>query len=201
MTPGLTAAGAGMRIRGGIAAVLAAVDPVLWVVTAGHGGRRGGLVATFVSEASIVPEAPRVAVGLACQHHTRDLVEASGAFALHLLGEDLLDWVWRFGLASGREVEKLAGLETRTAATGAPILAGALGWLDCRVEARVDAGDRTIYLAAVEAGALEEGGDPLTVKRMLALAPPERSREMEGLLARDIEVDRKAIRAWRACRP
>ena len=51
--------------------------------TAGAGADRGGLIATFVSQASIVPDLPRVLVGLGKRHHTRGLVEASGAFGLH----------------------------------------------------------------------------------------------------------------------
>jgi flavin reductase (DIM6/NTAB) family NADH-FMN oxidoreductase RutF len=182
----------------GAAAVLARVDPVLWVVTAAAGGRRGALISTFVSEASVVPEIPRVVVGLARQHHTWSLVEASGAFGLHLFDEARIDWVWRFGLASGRDSDKLIGLETRTAATGAPILAGALGWLDCRVEGRLDTGDRTVYLAAVAAGELESAAPPITVRRMLALAPAEHRRELDRQLGRDAQVDREAILRWRA---
>src|SRR3712207_6985322 len=56
------------------------------------GGRRGGLIATFVNQASITPRYPRVVVGLARQHHTWELVEAAGSFVLHLLGEEHLDW-------------------------------------------------------------------------------------------------------------
>src|SRR5437764_15260882 len=115
--------------------LFACLDPPLWLVTAAADGRRGGLIATFVSEASIAPDLPRVLVGLARQHHTWELVEASGAFALHLLGEDRLDWVWRFGLQSGRSRDKFEGLEAGAAATGSPVLEGAVGWLDCRVEA------------------------------------------------------------------
>lgn len=182
----------------GAAAVLARVDPVLWVVTAAAGGRRGGLISTFVSEASVVPEIPRVVVGLARQHHTWSLVEASGAFGLHLFDEARIDWVWRFGLVSGRDSDKLVGLETRTAVTGTPILAGALGWLDCRVEGRLDTGDRTVYLAAVAAGELESTAPPITVRRMLALAPAEHRRQLDRQLERDAQVDREAILRWRA---
>src|SRR5438132_14408610 len=108
------------------------IDRELWLVTSSDGDRRGGLIATFVSQASIVPSLPRMIVGVAKQHHTWGLIEASGAFALHLIGEEQLDWVWRFGLRSGREHDKLDGLATRTGASGAPILAEAPGWLDCR---------------------------------------------------------------------
>src|SRR5258708_6417143 len=99
------------------------LDPVLWIVTARAENRRGGLVATFVNQASLcplwprgdgpaatAPEAPRVLVGVARQHHTWELIEASGAFALHLLGEEHTEWVARFGLPSGREGDKLDGL-------------------------------------------------------------------------------------------
>jgi flavin reductase (DIM6/NTAB) family NADH-FMN oxidoreductase RutF len=179
------------------AALFAQLDRELWLLTAAAGGRRGGLIATFVSQASLVPELPRVLVGVAQQHHTWGLVEASSAFALHLLGEEHLDWVWRFGLQSGRDIDKLEGYHVLTAVTGSPLLAEAPGWLDCRVEARLDTGDRTVYLAEVVAARQNRPGPPLTVKRLLQLAPPDRLRELREQIARDSAIDAAAIRAWR----
>jgi flavin reductase (DIM6/NTAB) family NADH-FMN oxidoreductase RutF len=176
------------------------VDRELWLLTAQAGGRRGGLIATFVSEASIADDLPRVAVGLAQQHYTCQLVEGSGAFALHLLGENHIDWVWRFGLHSGRDADKFQGLAVRAAATGSPILPDAVGWLDCRVEGRFNTGDRTIYLAEVVQSEATNHAAPLAMKRLLQLAPPERLREMKRQRQRDAVVDAEAIRAWRAAR-
>src|SRR5438105_6132875 len=93
--------------------LFARLDREIWLVTSQADGRRGGLIATFVNQASIVPDMPRVVVGLAKQHHTWELVQASGVFALHLLGQRHLEWVWRFGLSSGRQGDKFAGLEAR----------------------------------------------------------------------------------------
>jgi flavin reductase (DIM6/NTAB) family NADH-FMN oxidoreductase RutF len=179
------------------ASLFAQLDRELWLLTAAAAGRRGGLIATFVSQASLVPELPRVLVGLAKQHHTWELVEGSGAFALHLLDEPHLDWVWRFGLRSGRDGDKLDGLAVQAGMTGSPLLAEAPGWLDCRVEARLDTGDRTVYLAEVVDARLSRPGEPLTVKRLLQLAPPEYLRELKHQVARDSGVDAAAIRAWR----
>src|SRR5438874_504064 len=123
--------------------ILDRLDRELWLVTAQAVGRRGGLIATFVTSASIVPEMPRVLVGLARQHHTWGLVEESGALALHLLGVEHLDWVWRFGLQSGRDGDKFGGLAVETTPAGSPLLVDALAWLDCKVEARLETGDRT----------------------------------------------------------
>src|SRR6185295_15020482 len=93
-----------------ISNILRLIDRELWLVTAEHQGRRGGLIATFVSNASIVPEAPRMIVGIAKQHHTHGLIEASGAFTLHLLDESHIELVWRFGLKTGRDADKFADL-------------------------------------------------------------------------------------------
>jgi flavin reductase (DIM6/NTAB) family NADH-FMN oxidoreductase RutF len=181
----------------GIASVFAQLSPALWLVTAAAGPRRGGLVATFVSPASIVPELPRVLVGVAKQHYTWGLIEAAGTFALHLVAEDQLDWVWRFGLASGREADKLEGLAWRPLPTGAPHLTEAPGWLSCRVEGRLDTGDRSVYLAEVLDGDLTRPGPPLTLKRLLQLAPAGRLRELKDGMTRDAAVDEAAIRAFR----
>lgn len=178
--------------------VFAHTDRELWLVTARGEGRQGGLIATFVCNASLPPELPRVLAAIARQHHTWQLIEASGAFALHLIGEAELDWVWRFGIHSGRDVDKLTGLNTRTGASGSPLLTDALGWLDCRVEARFDTGDRTAYLAQVIDAQLIRREPPLTMQRLLQLAPPDKLRTLKELRQRDSAIDAAAIAAWRA---
>jgi flavin reductase (DIM6/NTAB) family NADH-FMN oxidoreductase RutF len=180
--------------------LFARLDRELWLVTAQAGARRGGLIATFVNQASIVPELPRVVVGIAKQHHTWELIEASRAFAVHQLGERHLEWVWRFGLTSGRDGDKFTGLATRQGATNSPLLDEALGWLDCKVEASCDTGDRTLYLAEVvdSQGISDEA--PLTLKRMLQLAPADKRAELKRQMQRDGVIDTAAIRTWRRTR-
>jgi flavin reductase (DIM6/NTAB) family NADH-FMN oxidoreductase RutF len=173
------------------------LDRELWVVTAQSGARRGGLIATFVSQASIVPELPRMIVGIAQHHHTWHLIEASGAFALHLLAESQLDWVWRFGLQSGHDVDKLAGLEVQAGLSGAPILTAAPGWLDCRVEARLDTGDRTVYLAEVVDAQGPAEVTLLTVSRLRQTIPDDRRSTLLEQMSRDSAIDAAAIAAWR----
>lgn len=172
-------------------------DRELWIVTAAHGERRGGLVATFVCRASLVDSLPRVLAALAKQHHTRQLVEASGCFGLHLFSAKQIDWVWHFGIASGHQVDKLAGWACETAVTGAPLLSEAIGWLDCRVESRMDTGDRTVYVAEVVAARRNRSEPPLTARELLRLAPPDRRGELDELRKRDSEIDAQAITAWR----
>src|SRR5947208_228530 len=103
------------------------VDREVWVVTSAHAGERGGLLATFVSPISIVPELPRLAVALSKLHHTWKLVEAAGVFAVHLLTLEQADLAWRFGTQSGRDADKFANLTCGTGVTGSPILSDAKG--------------------------------------------------------------------------
>jgi len=177
--------------------LFARLDREIWLLTSQADGRRGGLIATFVNQASIVPEMPRVVVGLAKQHHTWELVQASGVFALHLLGQRHLEWVWRFGLSSARREDKFAGLEARPGVTNCPLLPDALGWLECRVEAALDTGDRTVYLAEVIDGRVVSDDPPLTVARMLQLAPADKLADLKRQMNEDAAVDAAAIRRWR----
>jgi flavin reductase (DIM6/NTAB) family NADH-FMN oxidoreductase RutF len=179
------------------ATLIAWIDREIWLVTAQADCRRSGLIATFVNPASIVAELPRMVVGLARSQYTWELVEASNAFALHLLGEQHLDWVWRFGLQSGRDSDKLAGLEWAAGRTGSPILKDAIGWMDCRVEARQHAGDRTLYLAEVVESRVTHFGPPLTEKGLLQLAPSHCLAEMKRQRHLDSLSDAEAIQQWR----
>jgi flavin reductase (DIM6/NTAB) family NADH-FMN oxidoreductase RutF len=183
-----------------IAAIFAHLDRELWIVTARAGERRSGLIATFVSQASIAPEMPRVVIGLGHRHFTTGLIKASGAFALHLIGDDQLDWVWRFGLQHGDAVDKLAGLNVTPSASGSPVLVDAQCSLECRVEDAFDIGDRALILAEVVHGRIHRAGTPLTMKRLLELAPAEQLRALKDDLLRDATGDADAITAWRSSR-
>ncbi len=179
------------------ATLFAWMDREIWLVTAQTAGKRGGLIATSINQASIVPDLPRVSVVIAKQHHTWDLIEASGVFALHLLAANNLDLVWRFGLESGRTVDKFDGVEAKTSAMGNPLVAGTIGWLDCRVEARLDIGDRTVYVADVVEGEVTHFAPPLMTTRLMELASPSQLTRLQRDRHLDGYRDTDAILAWR----
>jgi flavin reductase (DIM6/NTAB) family NADH-FMN oxidoreductase RutF len=178
-------------------------DPPLWLVTAAEsaepGSRRGGCIATHAARASIVKHLPRMVVGIARQHHTWRMIEASNRFALQLFPPSAIELVWRFGLASGKDVDKFADLPEARTPLGNPRVDGTIAWLDCRVENRMNTGDRTVYLAEVTGGGvLDPGSAPLTATQLMALAPPDKRIGLDQLYARDGAVDAAAITAWRA---
>lgn len=150
------------------------------IVTAVAGDRRSGQVAVSAHGASIVPQRPRLTIGLWKGNFTRELVEQAQAFALHLLRDDQDQLVYDLGLQSGRSVDKLAGLDFETGVTGAPLLQDCLAVFECRVVNQMDAGDHTIFLADVVNSVARSQGAPMWWRDLRARMPAERRLEWEA---------------------
>lgn len=103
------------------------------LVTSAHGGRRNVMAAAWSMPVEFTP--PRVAVVIDKSTFTRELVLASGTFALNLPGRALADVAYTVGSTSGRDEDKFArlGLASFEGATaGLPLLTDCVAWLECR---------------------------------------------------------------------
>ena len=129
------------------------------LVTSAHGGRRNIMAAAWSMPVEFTP--PRVAVVIDKHTLTRELVAASGAFALCLPGPSLADLTFAVGSESGREVDKFArhGLATtRGPVLGLPLLEdGCAAWMECRLipEAHTEDAYDTCFAEVVAAAADE----------------------------------------------
>ena len=137
-----------------VPALLDRLDTTACVVTTAHEGRLGGCLVTYLTPASITAARPRLVVLTSHENVTHELLERSGVLAVHPLARGQEEWVRHFGFQSGREVDKFAGLSWQPGATGAPLLAGALGWVEGRVLDSMDCGDHTARLVEPLAAAL-----------------------------------------------
>jgi flavin reductase (DIM6/NTAB) family NADH-FMN oxidoreductase RutF len=137
--------------------VLSRLATGVTVVTAAEpGGEARGLTASAVAAVSLDP--PLVLACVDRSADTHDCIERAGAFAVNILqaGDEAL--ATRF--ADGPTATKFVGVAHRPEVTGAPVLARALGWADCRLWASYDGGDHTIFVGEVVAG--DAGaGEPL----------------------------------------
>jgi flavin reductase len=122
------------------------------------------MTANAVSSVSLDP--PLVLVCVERSAVMAGEVAASGRFALSFLAADQAELSDRFADPARPEgQEQFDGVEVRTAVTGAPILEGALGWLDCRVWASYDGGDHEIVVGEVLALDVGPADDPLLYYR------------------------------------
>lgn len=71
----------------------------------------------------------------------------SKCFTVNILTEEQQDLSSRFAKSGG---DKFEGVARRTCHVGAPILDGALAYIECRIVATHDAGDHVIHVGQVE---------------------------------------------------
>jgi flavin reductase (DIM6/NTAB) family NADH-FMN oxidoreductase RutF len=104
------------------------------LVTSAHAGAVNVMAAAWSMPVDFSPA--KVAVVIDRNTLTRELVQASGEFCLNLPSRRQAAMTVAVGSASGRESNKFAEHGITTFAgekTGAPLLEGCLGWLECRV--------------------------------------------------------------------
>ena len=85
------------------------------------------------------------------------LIEEAGAFGVSILGARQMFLADRFAGRGPLVNRQFGGAPYFVTATGAPLLRGALAWLDCAVAERHTAGDHELYLGLVLAAG---EGDP-----------------------------------------
>ena len=127
------------------------------VVTVDLEGERLGL--TVASLVSLALEPPLVGISIARQAALHELLRAAGGFAVSLLAAGQLELARHFA----RGIPPIVlwrGIEVR-AGRRAPLLEGAVGWLECAVAAEHEAGDHTFFIGRVEQAESGESGDAL----------------------------------------
>ncbi|SFQ09013.1 3-hydroxy-9,10-secoandrosta-1,3,5(10)-triene-9,17-dione monooxygenase reductase component [Amycolatopsis arida] len=123
------------------------------VITAHDGTRPVGFACQSFAALSLDP--PLVLFCPARTSRTWPIIEGVGRFAVNVLAADQRAVSGVFG---ARGEDKFAAVAWRAAASGAPLLDGALTWLDCAVEAVHEAGDHFVVVGRVlELGEIRDG--------------------------------------------
>jgi flavin reductase (DIM6/NTAB) family NADH-FMN oxidoreductase RutF len=123
-----------------------------YVVGVADGERRNAFTAAWLMQVSFDPLL--LALSVNPGHASFPLLVGGGGFAVSVLSRDQLELARHFGTRSGRETDKLARVSWRAGSNGAPILAGAVAFLECRLTGRTPAGDHEIVIARPVAGEL-----------------------------------------------
>jgi flavin reductase (DIM6/NTAB) family NADH-FMN oxidoreductase RutF len=122
------------------------------VTTEGADHEPHGLTATAFCAVSLEP--PLVLVCIDKKAISYPHFEPAGIFAVNFLGADQEHLSQHFATHGG---EKFKDLEWKRGDIGAPLLAGTIGHVECRIVGAYDAGDHTIYLGQVESATAGDG--------------------------------------------
>jgi 3-hydroxy-9,10-secoandrosta-1,3,5(10)-triene-9,17-dione monooxygenase reductase component len=102
---------------------------------------------TCQSFVSLSIDPPFVAVAPARTSTSWPRIARAGTFCVNVLGDHQEDLCRGFAVSGGNKFE---GVEWHPApVTGAPVIAGSLAWVDCRVELVHDAGDHELIIGKV----------------------------------------------------
>ncbi|KNB52241.1 flavin reductase family protein [Streptomyces caatingaensis] len=127
------------------------------VVTAARGGRPAGFTATSLT--SVAAESPLVSFGIGTGSSSRPVVAEAGFVGVRIRAERQRELAATF--ARGGAGRFAPPTRWTAGPEGVPLLKGVLGWLVCRVAARVPAGDHRVVLAEAVAGEVAEADRPL----------------------------------------
>lgn len=181
--------------------IFRSLDRELWVVTSATQNGRGGLLATWVSQASLNPNRPVILAGLAPNHHTTRLVRESGKLAVHLLDADQTDIAWNFCRDSGKQRDKLANVELASHTDSTPILARCHSYLLGQVFACVETGERTYLWADILQAEKFSQSAPLCEKQFLQGCDDEQIRILKADKQGDIALQTTLEEEFRASIP
>lgn len=116
------------------------------VVTVDAGGQRLGLTVSSLVSLSLEP--PLVGFAVSREAAMHELLREAGGCAVSLLAAGQ-DWLAQHFARGVPPIAMWHGVGTEPGASGAPLLVGALGWLECALRDEVAAGTHTFFVCDV----------------------------------------------------
>jgi flavin reductase (DIM6/NTAB) family NADH-FMN oxidoreductase RutF len=128
------------------------------VVTVDAQGEKLGLTVGTLVGLSLDPAL--VGISIAREAALHELLRSAGGFAVNLLaaGQEAVAQHFARGVPP---IAHWHGIAHREGSAGAPLLEGALGWLECRTWAEYNAGDHTLFAGEVLSCELGAPAPPL----------------------------------------
>lgn len=127
------------------------------ISTFNHANHPLGITVNSFTSVSLRPPL----VSFAIDHRATVLphFRAAKTFAVNVLAQDQIDISVRF--ATLDHDERFDGVPWHIGETGAPIIEGALAWLECTRWKLIEAGDHTVFLVTVRTAFSADAGQPL----------------------------------------
>jgi len=134
----------------------------LYIVSSRKGDRLNGQIANTVFQ--ITSEPPTIAVSINKNNLTHEFIKESKVLAVSVLSQDTpLTFIGRFGFKSGRDIDKLDGINYKIGESQAPVVTEhTLAYLEVRVNKEVDVGTHTIFIGELVGAEVIKEGEPMT---------------------------------------
>ncbi len=142
--------------------ILEAFPYGLYAIGVRRGETFNAFTANWVMQTSFDP--PMVAVSVESDGASIAMMQESKVFSVNVFRADQRREAGRLARPYSRAPEKIEEFEYQEGTTGAPVLADALGYVECRIVEMIETGDHTLVVGeVVDAGEFNEGS-PLTIQ-------------------------------------
>jgi flavin reductase (DIM6/NTAB) family NADH-FMN oxidoreductase RutF/rubredoxin len=134
----------------------------VYIVTSGQNGKFNGQIANSIVQVTSKPAI--LAICINKENYTHELIKSSRKFTVSIVTEAApMTFIGLFGFKSGRNVDKLKDIKTKSGVTGLPIVLDySLGFIEAEVEDELDCGTHTIFTGKVVEADLTGEGKPMT---------------------------------------
>ena len=118
----------------------------LYIVSSGNKNKGNGFISNTFFQVTSSP--PRFASCCNKDNYTASLIQDTGAFSVSVIHQDTdPDIISRFGYKSGKDVDKMAGINLKYGQTGVPIvLNDCIAFMECKVVQTIDMGTHYMFI-------------------------------------------------------
>jgi flavin reductase (DIM6/NTAB) family NADH-FMN oxidoreductase RutF/rubredoxin len=135
----------------------------IYIVCSGDKNKGNGFISNTVFQ--VTAEPARFAASCNKNNFTSEFIRKYGVFSVSILHQNTPPEIFgRFGYKTGKETDKLAGMNIRYGETGVPIVTNdAIAFIECKVVQTVDVGTHLIFIGElISADIIDDSNDPLT---------------------------------------
>jgi flavin reductase (DIM6/NTAB) family NADH-FMN oxidoreductase RutF/rubredoxin len=135
----------------------------LYIVCSGDKSKGNGFISNTVFQVSAEPA--RFATCCNKDNYTAQFIQKTGAYSVSVLHKDTPSEIFgRFGYKTGKDFNKLEGMQVRYGETGVPIvLNDSIAFLECKVIQTIDVGTHLLYIGELlQSEILDDTREPIT---------------------------------------
>jgi flavin reductase (DIM6/NTAB) family NADH-FMN oxidoreductase RutF/rubredoxin len=135
----------------------------LYIVCSGDKNRGNGFISNTVFQVSAEPE--KFAVCCNKSNYTAEFIQRYDAFSVSILDKNVTsEIIGTFGYKTGKDIDKMEGMNVRYGDTGVPIVLNeCIAFFEFKLIQTVDAGTHLIFIGElINAEILDNGKEPLT---------------------------------------
>lgn len=147
------------KVKQGIGAALGRIPSGMFILTACHEDRRGGMLCSWVQQVCFEP--PMVSVAVAKGRPIMPLISESRSFGLCQLSASDKIILRKFAGGTDANEDPFLGFDLIDTATDIPIFASAMSYFECELASHLDVeGDHDLFVGKILVGK-SNGNEPV----------------------------------------